>query len=74
MTLKMLMIAPFFYIAMGVWVFSNQQVFRDVVLPIESNELFPDSGHRFIQIFTQATPGSVFTIFAFLFVVTLVMR
>jgi len=70
----MLIIAPFFYIAMGAWVFSNQQVFKDAVLPIESDELFPDSGHRFTQFFTQITPGSVFFSFPFLLVGALVMR
>mmetsp|Transcript_32756 Transcript_32756/g.40537 ORF Transcript_32756/g.40537 Transcript_32756/m.40537 type:complete len:101 (-) Transcript_32756:798-1100(-) len=44
-TLNLLKIAPFFYITMGAWVYSNQQVFKDEVNSIKYSQIFMDSGH-----------------------------
>ena len=58
--LSIMRIAPFIYCCFGVWVFSNQQVFRNVVVPRETHVLFPQTNHTFNLIFSQLTPGSTF--------------
>ena len=49
--LRMLRIAPFLYMAMGAWVYSNQQVFRDEITTMDSKAFFMPSGHTFKQFF-----------------------
>ena len=62
----MLFGAPILYMCMGMWLFSNQQVFRDKVKVNKTSFLFGDTDHHLTQFFTQITPGTVFFIFVFL--------
>ena len=55
---------------MGMWLFSNQQVFMNKVFLNETTFLFGDTDHKLTQFFTQITPGSVFFVFAFLMMLT----
>ena len=57
--------APTLYMCMGMWLFSNQQVFRDKVSLNNTSFLFNDTDHNISQFFTQITPGTVFFIFVF---------
>ena len=58
--------APILYMCMGMWLFSNQQVFKDKVHVNKTSFLFDDTDHKLTQFFTQITPGTVFFIFVFL--------
>ena len=46
-TLYVVGIAPIFYFAMSIWLFSNQQVFKNVVPEIKDNYLYPLQQHTF---------------------------
>lgn len=65
--IKALSIAPLLYMAMGAWLYSNQQTFIDSIEPVMQENLFPDPDHYFEQFWEQLTPGTVF--FVYLFVV-----
>ena len=58
---------PLVYTLIAAWLYSNQQVFRNTVLPNESHVWFnAPSGHFLNQAWTQLTPGTIFYIlFAF---------
>ena len=45
--IKMLRIPPLLYVFTGIWLYSNQQVFEDRVLPMTDSTLMMDSGHHF---------------------------
>jgi len=62
-TLYYLHFAPVLYALYGCWLFSNQQVFQNVVSPITSYNLFPLQQHNTTDLFTQLTPGTLFLIF-----------
>ena len=47
--LKMLAFAPFFYVVIAAWLYSNQQVFRNTVVFNSENYLFPQPDHRMDQ-------------------------
>lgn len=59
-TINLLFTAPLLYSGMGAWVFSNQQVFRNTVVPLPVDYLYASSGHHIAQFFQQVTPGSIF--------------
>jgi hypothetical protein len=59
-TLKLLNWAPLLYSGMAAWIFSNQQVFRNVFNAQSTTLLFPDADHTFEQFFTQINIGSIF--------------
>lgn len=46
-TLDVIGMAPVFYFAMSIWLFSNQQVFKNVVPEIKDNYLYPLQQHTF---------------------------
>lgn len=58
--LRVLIFAPFLYILVAAWLYSNQQVFRDTVVFNETDDMFPKSDHQVYQFTEQITPGSVF--------------
>ena len=62
-TMKILMGAPILYFAVGAWMFSNQQIFKNTVVVNDTSDLFANSDHTFTQFFTQITPGTVYFIF-----------
>ena len=45
--LRLLRVAPFLYVAMGAWVYSNQQVFKDQVTKLHYGQIFMNSDHTF---------------------------
>ena len=59
-TLKALAYAPVFYAIYAAWLFSNQQVFRNLVPEITNFLLYPLQGHKFEQWFEHVTPGTPF--------------
>ena len=59
-TLRALAYAPVFYALYAAWLFSNQQVFRNLVPEINDFKLYPLQGHNIGQWFEQITPGSIF--------------
>lgn len=61
--IKMLRVPPLLYVGTGIWLYSNQQVFEDRVLPMTDSALMMNSGHNFQQLFTEVTPGTVFLIY-----------
>ena len=62
-TMKILMGAPILYFAVGAWMFSNQQIFKNSVVVNDTSDLFANSDHTFAQFFTQITPGTAYFIF-----------
>ena len=64
-TLKSLNYAVYFYAGSAAWLFSNQQVFRNKVPEIDGFTLYPLQGHHIVDLFTQITPGTIFTIYLF---------
>jgi len=49
------------YCINAAWCFSNQQLFRNKVVPMTKTDFFfPESDHKLTQFFTQLTPGTVF--------------
>ena len=69
-TIKRISWSPILYAISAIWFYSNQQIFRNTVIPLENQQLFPASGHKFYQLFTQITPGTPFIIFVLLFPIT----
>ena len=62
-TLALRMAAPIIYAINGAWMYSNQQLFRNDVVPNRSDFLFAESDHFIHQFFYQLTPGSIFFIY-----------
>ena len=58
--IKMLAFAPFFYVVIAAWVYSNQQVFRNKVVFNNENYLFPEPDHYLSQFWHQITPGTLY--------------
>lgn len=55
--------APFLYLGMGFWMFSNRQIFENIVLPIEFLKDVPRMNHTIIEsVFFNLNPGSPFLI------------
>ena len=50
-TLKALAYAPVFYAIYAAWLFSNQQVFKNLVPEMSNFLLYPLQGHKFEQWF-----------------------
>ena len=50
-TLNALGFAPIFYFLMSIWLFSNQQVFKNVVPQIKDNYLYPLNEHYFRDLY-----------------------
>ena len=46
-TLDLLTYAPILYLIMAAWLFSNQQVFKNVIPEIAGNYLYPLNNHQF---------------------------
>lgn len=60
---------------MGMWAFSNQQIFVDKVQPLETKYLYAGVDHHLTQFFYQLTPGTVlFIFFCFFSVFTILDR
>ena len=51
-TLNALSLAPILYALQGMWVFSNQQVFKNEVPVISNFDLYPLQGHKFSELFS----------------------
>ena len=51
-TIKMISWSPLIYAISSIWFFSNQQIFRNSVLPLGNFSLFPNSGNKFNLLFT----------------------
>ena len=66
-TIAMIAWSPLVYAFTAIWFFSNQQIFRNTVVPLGDYELFAKSGHTFSQLFTQITPATPFLFFIPLF-------
>ena len=56
------MISPLIYCASSAWLFSNQQVFRNVIVDATTDHLYPKADHYFWQFLVQKTPGTPFLI------------
>ena len=61
--------APTLYMCMGMWLFSNQQVFKNKVSVNKTSYFYDDTDHKLMQFFKQITPGTVFFIFCFITVI-----
>ena len=61
--------APTLYMCMGMWLFSNQQVFKNKVSVNKTIYYYDDADHKLMQFFKQITPGTVFFIFCFITVI-----
>ena len=72
--LKILAFAPFCYICMAAWLYSNQQVFRNTVGRNDKDHLFPTSNHEPVQLFTQLTPGCFYSYVAMIVFVIFFLR
>ena len=64
LALRLLAVAPLFYILNTLWVLSNQQVFRGLNVENKTNKLFSIQDHHVSQFKDQLTPASVWLIFA----------
>ena len=54
---------PVFFYIICAWLYSNQQLFQNNVIPNKSYyRIFSQSGHNLKQFFTQLTPGTIFAI------------
>lgn len=73
-TLYALGYAPLLYFVMSAWLFSNQQVFKNVVPQILDNYLYPLNEHQFGDLLTQATPGTPFVVGAILYIIWRLMK
>ena len=58
MTIKLLYGAPAFYCAIGVWAFSNEQIFENNNRPLNPRYVFPLCDHKFLGLVTKVTPGT----------------
>ena len=63
-TLKVLLLAPWFYVLSAAWTFSNQQVFMNVVPVNTGVTLYNLADHRFVYFLTQLTPATPYVIIA----------
>ena len=72
-TLDSLGFAPFFYVIMATWLYSNQQVFHNVVPVIKDNYLYPLQEHTFASLFNQMTPASPFVAYILIFVLLVLL-
>ena len=63
--------APLLYALVSVWAFSNQQVFRDLVIPITTINFYPYSGHYVSQWITQLTPATIWLVVAVVVILNL---
>ena len=73
-TLDLLMYAPILYMIMATWLFSNQQVFRNVVPEIKDNYLYPLTQHQFTDLVDDITPATPFVILIGIGVIGLVIK
>ena len=64
--------APIFYVLVSVWAFSNQQVFRDLVIPITTVNFYPYSGHYVSQWITQLTPATIWLVVGVVVILNLI--
>ena len=56
--------APFLYMGIGFWMYSNRQIFDNVVLPLEFSTSTPRMDHKIIEsIFYDFSPGTAFLFF-----------
>ena len=73
-TLTLCLTAPVMYAAMGAWLFTNQQVFRNVISVNTGDAVFPDAHHSISCFFTEVYPGTVFVIIGCLLILMWCMR
>jgi hypothetical protein len=55
--------SPIFYYGIGFWMFSNRQIFENVVLPIEYSNSIVRYGHTFKSVLERIYPGDPLLIF-----------
>ena len=72
-TLNALGYAPIMYAWTAAWIFSNQQVFRDVVPIITGENIYPLAQHKFSMWLTQITPATPFVIYVGIVLFTAVL-
>lgn len=74
-TLNLLYFAPILYAISAAATFSNQQVFKNSVVPRINAEFYPPTNHQFIaDSFSQITPATPFFILVVLLVLTTLYR
>jgi len=69
----MLKVAPMLYALVGLWVYSNQQVFKDNVEPVIEQGIFTPSHHQLNDLVDQITPGTVFFIYPVFLLLSMIM-
>jgi len=62
------------YCLTGSWVFSNQQVFQNVVVPIQTVDGIIEADHRPYDLISQINPGTPLTIMFFVFILEYIYR
>lgn len=71
--MKALTYAPILYSIYATWLFSNQQVFMNVVPLVEGPYVNPLQGHTFSQLFTQITPGTPFLTYVIISLIVIIL-
>ena len=73
-TITLLNFAPWLYVTVGAWVYSNPATFYNHVEPMTGSMIFMPSNHYFTDFWNRITPGSVFFVFLLFLLVIWLLR